>query len=341
MLKKFVCCLAGMIFLTSCGNKVADNKTTSKSFFAMDTYMTITADGKNTESILDKAEEKVLELEKLWSVTDKNSEIYAANHSNGESISVSPETADLIDFSLDISEMTNGAFDCTMYPVLTEWGFTTSEYRIPEDDRIKELLKNTGYEKIDFDGNNLTVPENMQIDFGAVGKGYTGDLVIGFLKENGIKSALLDLGGNIQTIGTKPDGTYWKLGLRSPFDEGNFATLEIADSAVITSGGYERYFIGDDGETYWHILDPETGKPVKSGLVSATVIGKEGRLCDALSTSVFVMGLDKSTEFWKNRNDFEMVLVTENGGIYITEGIENSFELNGMYNNLKVEVIRR
>lgn len=173
----------------------------------------------------------------------------------------------------------------------------------------------------------------------AVGKGCTGDIIVDILQENGIESALLDLGGNIQTIGTKPDGTDWKLDLRSPFDEGNFATLEVCDCAVITSSGYERYFVGDDGETYWHILDSETGRPAHSGLTSVTIVGKDGELCDALSTSLFVMGLEKATEFWKNRNDFEMVLVTEDGKIYLTESLEDKFSLNQMYGNLQTDVI--
>lgn len=181
----------------------------------------------------------------------------------------------------------------------------------------------------------------LKIDLGAVGKGYTGDFIVDILQENGVESAFLDLGGNIQMIGTKPDETDWKLGLRSPFDEGSFAMLEVSDCAVITSGGYERYFTGDDGKTYWHILDPATGKPAHSGLVSVTIVGKEGRLCDALSTSLFVMGLDKATELWKQRDDFEMVLVSEKGEIYLTEGLEENFSLNQMYGNLQTEVIHR
>lgn len=329
------------IAFTSCSGKTLKNEPQSKSFFAMDTYMTMTAYGENAETALNQAEERVAELEKTWSVTDENSEIYAVNHSVGENVHVSPETAELLDFSLDISEVTNGALDCTMYPVLTEWGFTTGNYKIPTDEKISELLENTGYEKVKLDGNSIAIPEDMQIDLGAVGKGYTGDLIVDILQENGVESALLDLGGNIQTIGTKPDGTDWKLGLRSPFDEGSFATLEISDCAVITSGGYERYFTGDDGETYWHILDPETGKPAHSGLVSVTIVGKEGRLCDALSTSLFVMGLDKATELWKQRDYFEMVLVSEKGEIYLTEGLEENFSLNQMYGNLQTEVIHR
>ena len=340
MRKKYICGLMIIsLLLTACGNKSVQSKSENKSFFAMDTYMSMTAYGENAETALHKAEERVSELENLWSVTKENSEIYAINHSNGESIAVSPETAELIDFSLEVSKMTDGALDCSIYPILTEWGFTTSDYKIPTEEKISELLKNTGYEKIDLSENNVTVPTNMQIDFGAIGKGYTGDLIAHLLKENGIESAILDLGGNIQTIGTKPDGTDWKLGLRSPFDEGNFATLEVSDCAVITSGGYERYFVGDDGETYWHILDPETGKPAHSGLVSVTIVGKEGKLCDALSTSLFVMGLEKATELWKNRDDFEMILVAENGKIYLTEGLENKFSLNQMYENLQTEVI--
>ncbi|MBQ8824062.1 MAG: FAD:protein FMN transferase [Ruminococcus sp.] len=333
--------VACFIMFTSCSNKMVNYEPQSKSFFAMDTYMTITVYGENAETILNYVEEKTTELENLWSVTDENSEVYAINHSNGENVHISPETAELLDFSMDVSEMTNGALDCTLYPILAEWGFTTSNYKIPTDEKISELLENTGYEKINLNENNVTVPKDMQIDLGAVGKGYTGDLIVDILQESGIKSALLDLGGNIQTIGTKSDGTKWKLGLRSPFDEGNFAALEVSDCAVITSGGYERYFVGDDGETYWHILNPKTGRPANSGLLSVTVVGKEGRLCDALSTSLFVMGLDKSVEFWKQNDDFEMVLVTDNGEIYLTEGLEGNFSLNETYGNLKVNMVRR
>ena len=335
--------MAELMCFTACGNQIDShqNEPQSKSFFAMDTYMTMTVYGENAEDILDQAEERVIELEKMWSVTNENSEIYAVNHSGGASVVISDETAELLDFSLDISDLTNGALDCTMYPILTEWGFTTSDYKIPTDERISKLLKNIGYEKVKLDENSVVIPEDMQIDLGAVGKGYIGDIITEILKENGIDSALLDLGGNIRTIGTKSDGTKWKLGLRSPFDEGSFATLEVSDGAVITSGGYERYFVGEDGETYWHILDPETGKPAHSGLVSVTIVGKEGKLCDALSTSIFVMGLDKAAELWKQRDDFEMVLVTEDGKIYLTEGLDENFSLNQMYGNLQVEVISR
>lgn len=329
------------IIFSSCslGNAPAE-----KTVFAMDTYMKLTAYGENGSEAISASEKKISELEKLWSVTDENSEIYLVNHSGGNPVPVSKDTADLLGLSLEISEITDGALDCTMYPVLKEWGFTTGEYKIPDDEKIAELLKNTGYENIIFDGENITMPADFQIDLGAVGKGFTGDIISEIMRENSVTSALLDLGGNIQTVGNKPDGTPWKIGLRNPFGDGLFGVLELSDKAAVTSGGYERYFVGEDGETYWHILDPETGKPAKSGIISATAVGKNGGVCDALSTSIFVMGLEKSEEFWKQQGsqlDFEMVLVTEDGRIFITEGLEKSFTPNRDFSDSEVNVIRK
>lgn len=330
--------ITAVLFLTSCAR---NNEPYEASFFAMDTYMTVTAYGENAEAAVTDTQEKIISLEKLWSVTDKNSEIYAVNHSNGKTVELSGETAELLKFALYISDETDGALDCTLYPILTQWGFTTGEYHIPDDNILSDLLEDTGYEKIKSDGNRVTIPQNMQLDLGAVGKGYAGDMAAAVLRQSGVRSALMDLGGNIHAIGSKPDGTPWRLGLRNPFGEGSFATLEISNCAVITSGGYERYFTDETGEEYHHILDPETGKSAHSGLVSSTIIGSEGRLCDGLSTAVFVMGLDKAEQLWRQRDDFEMVLVTDNGGIFITEGLEDKFTLNEYYGNLKVEVIYR
>lgn len=333
--------ISATIFFSSCSLK---DTPAEKTVFAMDTYMKLTAYGDNAEEAISASEEKISELERLWSVTDENSEIYAINHSGGKSVPVSAYTAELLELSLKMSEATAGALDCTMYPVLKEWGFTTGEYKIPDNEKIAELLENTGYENIAFDGVNITLPENFQIDLGAVGKGFTGDIISEIMKENGVASALLDLGGNIQTVGTKPDGTPWKIGLRNPFGDGLFGVLELSDKAAVTSGGYERYFVGEDGETYWHILDPVTGKPARSGIISATAVGENGGICDALSTSLFVMGPQKSEEFWKQqgeRLDFEMVLVTEDGKIIITEGLEESFTPTNAFENMEVTVVQK
>ena len=273
------------------------------------------------------ATEEMTRLEKLWSVTDEQSEIYAVNHAGGGSTAVSGETAELLEFALDMHEATGGALDISLYPVLRAWGFTTGEYRVPDEEEIASLLEKTGAEKISLGDNTVTLPEDMEIDLGAVAKGCAGDKAVAALKEQGVECAILDLGGNIQTLGeTKPDGTKWKIGIRDPYGEGSAATLETGEGAVITSGGYERYF-EQDGKVYKHILDPKTGRPAESGLASATAIGDEGRYCDALSTSLYVLGAEGAEELWRIRGDFDMVLICEDGSFVITEGIEQSFQL--------------
>lgn len=311
----------------------------TRELFAMDTYITMTAYGQDAERALTEAENKLTELEQLWSVTDLDSNIYAVNHSNGQPVSVSKETVDLLSFALQMAEETDGALEPTIYPVLSAWGFTTEDNHVPSDIEISELMKNVGYERVKLDSNNVQLESGVMLDLGAVGKGYAGDLVAQVLQENGITSALLDFGGNIQTIGTKPDGSVWRLGLRDPFSDGTLGVLEISNMAVVTSGNYERYFIGEDGKQYGHIIDSDTGYPAESGLVSVTVIALEGRLCDALSTSLFVMGLDRASEYWKQHGNFDMILITEDGVIYLTEGIADTFTLDSYHSNMKVNVI--
>ena len=183
--------------------------------------------------------------------------------------------------------------------------------------------------------------EGMELDFGAIVKGYTGDQMAQVLEDNGVTSAIINLGGNVRLIGGNPEGGNWRVGILSPYGEGNMGILEAQDVNIITSGGYERYFIGEDGKQYWHILDPKTGYPADSGLLSATIIGEDGALCDALSTAAFVMGLERAEEYWKSRDDFEMILVTADNEIYVTEGLEDSFTLTEMSRGIPVQVVRR
>lgn len=166
-----------------------------------------------------------------------------------------------------------------------------------------------GYEQIGLEDGSVTVPDGVQLD----------------LREQGITSALIDLGGNVQAVGRKPGGTLWRIGVRDPFTDGNLRVLEVEDQAVVTSGGYERYFTDEAGNVYWHILDPATGSPARSGLVSVTVTAPDGKRCDALSTALFVMDRERATEYWWAHGNFEMLLVTETQGIYLTAGLEDAF----------------
>lgn len=321
------------ITLTACSLMQARVEPYSASFFAMDTYMTFTVyddDAKAAKAALQQAQEEIGALEALWSVTDEDSDIYALNHSGGQSVTVRDETAGLLSFAVKMAQETDGALEPTLYPVLTAWGFTTEANRIPAAEEIERLLECVGYDRVKVEGSLVTLEDGMMLDLGSVGKGYAGDRAERILIERGISSALLDIGGNIQAVGARPDGSDWRLGLRSPFGEGLFGTLQISDRAVVTSGNYERYFIGEDGVRYGHIIDPETGYPVNNGLASVTIIAGDGKLCDALSTSLFVMGLSDAITYWRTHQEeqpFDMILVTEDREIYLTEEIKDKFNL--------------
>lgn len=316
-----------------------DGQQAEGTFFAMSTYISLTVYGKSADQAILDAQAKVAELEGLWSATDEKSMVYALNHSKGAPVSVDESTGALLGFALRMAQETGGALEPTIYPVLLSWGFTTEVNRIPGEAEIQGLLQNVGYDKVRIDGNEVTLPDGVELDFGAVGKGYTGDILVELLKEKGIASALLDLGGNVQTIGSKPDGSNWRVGLRDPFGGEYLGVLEISDLAVVTSGNYERYFVGEDGKVYGHIIDPVTGYPAESGLASVTIIAKEGKLCDALSTALFVMGEEDAVTYWKQHRDFDMILVTEDGEIHLTEGIKDHFSLNNGSDNKNLHVI--
>ena len=319
--------LAGV--LTGCSAPAEEmQQPVERSLFAMNTYMTFTAYGEDAQAALQEAEECIQQVEGLWSVTDEDSEIYQANHSGGQPVTVSEETAEIISFALEMAQRTGGALDPTIYPVLTAWGFTTDSKQVPSQQQIAQLLEQVGYDRIQLNGTEMTVPDGMELDLGAVGKGYTADLVTEILRRHGVTSALISLGGNIQAIGSRPDGRDWRLGIRAPWESGNLGVLTVSDAAVVTSGGYENYFDDEQGNIYWHILDPSTGYPADSGLQSVTIVGREGKMCDALSTALFVMGAQSAEQYWRENGGFEMLLVTDSGEILITEGIAENFTLN-------------
>lgn len=351
MLKRYIykilliaCCLC----LVSCGSEPGSggradtegSQAQEREFFAMDTYMTFTAYGQEADTALQAAEEEIHKLEGEWSVTDENSQIYKINHSQGAPVTLSEDTAKILDFALEMARQTDGALDPTIYPIMTAWGFTTDQNRIPSSEEIESLLENVGYEQAALNGNQIQLPAGMELDLGAVGKGYAGDLAAEILKDRGITSALLDIGGNIQAIGSRPDGSNWRLGIRNPFGEGQVGVLSVSDRAVVTSGNYERYFAGDDGQTYGHIIDPSTGYPADTGLASVTIIAEEGKVGDALSTAMFVKVPQEAEEYWRAHQDFDMLMITEDGEIRLTEGIQDSFTLSGSFANMEVQVIR-
>ena len=309
------------VLFTSCA------KTPEKSeehFFAMNTYMTIEAYGETSQEAVSQARARVEELEKLWSATDEHSEIYAINH--GENPELSAETLDLLSFTLEMSAKTNGAFDATIYPVLSAWGFTTSEHRVPEEAELAELLEKVGYRKVSVDGNKISLEQGMMLDFGGAAKGWASDECTRIMRENGIESALINLGGNVYALGKRIDGNLWRIGVADPQSESSESVgiIEVSDRAVVTSGNYQRCFT-QNGKTYGHIIDPKTGFPADNDLLSVTIVAEEGRLCDVLSTALFVMGREQAERFWREIGGFEMIMSDKSGEIFVTEGIAGDF----------------
>ena len=326
-------------------------KSAQRTIFEMDTVMELTVYGKNAEENVKAAAERINELERLLSVTREDSEVWALDHAGGESVRISPETNALLRAARAVGEATGGALDVTLYPVVRAWGFTTGEYQIPDDGTLEELLKKVDYRAIRVEPDetgpaDATLPAGAEVDFGALAKGYAGELCAGMLRGAGVESALLSLGGNIQTVGNKPDGSPWVVAVQDPAGEGgeSLGTVELTDQAAVTSGGYQRFF-EENGVRYWHILDPETGLPARSGLVSVTVVGESGTLCDGLSTACFVLGREASLELWRNYGEtglwpthettgmadtggFDLILVGEDGTVTVTAGLKDCFRLD-------------
>ena len=315
----------------------------STTFFAMDTVMEIQIEGD--EELLTEAENMVADLEGRLSVTNESSEIGMLN--SNKIGRLSGDSTEILTGALQVCQDTDGALDISIYPVLREWGFTTGEYKIPSAEAIDELLDYVDYSQIQVnireDGqSDVVLPEDMEIDLGSVVKGYTGELLAQYFKDNGVTSALINLGGNVECLGSKPDGRPWKIAIKSPYPdskEGLLGVLEAEDVSIITSGGYERFF-EEDGKRYWHILNPENGRPADDGLVSVTIVGKDGLRGDGLSTALFVMGLDEAEKYWREAGDFDAIFVTENM-VYVTEDIASSFSLTPEYAKLGLKVLAK
>ena len=311
--------LAAAVLLGGCAQRTAEPA--SGQIFAMDTIMSMDVYGEGGEEALARAEETIYRLEDLWAVTDENSEIWALNHSGGAWVDLSQETADLLSQALELCALTDGALDLTAYSAVQAWGFTTGEYRVPSQGELDALIPRIDYTRLELDRDGLRarLPENMELDLGAVAKGYAGTYLAEQLRQAGVTSAILRLGGNIQAVGTRPDGNPWRVAIQDPDSqqEATLGVVEVSDQAVIT-------------ETYWHIMDPDTAAPARSGLTSVTVIGADGTVCDALSTALFVMGPEEAADFWRAHPELgvELILVLEDGTVQITQGLEETFTLS-------------
>ena len=347
----FLFFLAGVLLLSACGSSAgvsassASDTSYSAQIFAMDTYMTVTAYGTDAEEAVLDVVSEINRLDALLSAENEDSEVYALNLAGGGS--VSEDTAYLLARALEIADLTDGAFDIAVYPLMELWGFPSEEYYVPSAEEISALLPAADISNVVFDasgaenasdsadvsadaaGGTLTLENGARIDLGGIVKGYLSDRCEAVFSEYDITGAICSLGGNIYAYGTKTDGSYWNIGIQDPAGESGtdvIASLKVSGLSVITSGGYERYF-EQDGVIYHHILDPDTGYPADSGVSSATVVSADGTLADGLSTALFVMGEEDAITLWReNSSLFDFILVDEEGNITVTEGISSGLK---------------
>ena len=330
----------GILIFAEGSRYFVQNQKCQKQLFAMDTYMEFTAYGKNSEKAVDAAIEEVQKLDAMLSAENSKSEVYALNEQGN--LQATDDLAELILRGKEIYQETDGLFDDTIYPVMKLWGFPTGNYHVPTAAEVQKKLALVDGNKVEIQtrdsdekgrdrkekANFVTLGADQQIDFGGIAKGYTGQKLAELFQEYGVSSALVSLGGNIQAIGTKPDGSSWKVGIRDPKggQQDYIGVLSVENQAVVTSGGYERYF-EEDGKTYIHIINPRTGYPADGDLLSVTIVSKDGTLADGMSTALYIMGYEKACQFWRqHREGFNVILVTDDGKIHISENLKGNFQ---------------
>ncbi|MCI9578936.1 MAG: FAD:protein FMN transferase [Oscillibacter sp.] len=330
------------LLLTGCGGAVdPDTAQESIQVLAMDTAMLITTYGERSPAAAYACEDVIRDLEAKLSRTLEDSEVSRLNAS-GTLEDSEAELRSILSQAGYYCQETGGAFDVTVAPVVSAWGFAGgAEYRVPPQEELDRLLELVDGSAVKVNGQTVTLGPGQSIDLGAVAKGCAADRILEVLQEYEVPRANISLGGNVLAWGDRPDGTPWRVGIQDPARVGEpnaFAgVLELTDAFAVTSGGYQRYF-EQGGKTYHHIIDPATGHPADSGLRSVTVTAPaarkddwNGTMCDAFSTALFVMGEEKALEFWRERGAggaFDLVLVTEDGRVVVTEGLADRFTLD-------------
>ena len=294
----------------------SEKQPVSQTRFMLDTVCTVTlydwqGDG---ESVIDGTFDLCGRYEKRLSATVSGSDIDRINHSGGRPVKVAAETAELLTRAKYYCELSGGAFDITIYPVKSLWNFSGDDTSVPEPKALSEAVALVDYNKISINGTTVTLPAGMGIDLGAVAKGFIADRAAEYLREHGVTSAVIDLGGNIYTVGHRADGKAWRVGIKKPFGDGEADIVETADASVVTSGVYQRFF-KKDGRLYHHILRSSDGMPCDTGLYSVTVISECSEQCDALSTVCMLLGYEKSKSLLSQIQGVQAVFITSDDQI--------------------------
>ncbi len=264
--------------------------------------------------------------ENKFSRTISDSEISKINKSGGVPVEVSDETIELIQKGLDYGNLSNGAFDITIAPLSSLWDFKNNTGEIPADSLIQEAKSHVNYKNVVIDGNTVQLLDSKaSLDLGGIAKGYIADRLKEFLRENNIEHAMINLGGNVLTIGGKPDDTPFHIGIQKPFAEQNetITSIPVTDRSVVSSGVYERYF-KKDGKIYHHLLDSATGYPKENNLLSVTILSDSSADGDALSTTCFTLGLEKGMELINRLDNVDAIFVTDDYQLHYSEKINDT-----------------
>ncbi len=296
----------------------------------MGTLLMHKAYGRHPLRALRAVQREVGRLERLLSRFDPKSEISRINRSAGLGrIKLSRETYALLSKAQELSFLSGGAFDITIGPLISLWDYKHSKV-VPDEAAVLKAISLVGFSDLQLDADSMTaklMQPGQMIDLGGVGKGYASDKAMEVFRSHGITSAFTNIGGNVSTLHSKPDGSPWQVGIRHPRQEDQLiGAVSVSGQSVVTSGDYERYFIDRQGVRRHHLLDPLTGYPAESELVSVTVVHESALLADALSTAVFVSGMEKGLKLLEKIPSAQAVLVDQDLAVHVTKGLKDHFE---------------
>lgn len=320
------------LLLLGVGCKSPDKGPLSDTQFLLNTVVTISLYDKQDEVVLKGAFDLCRRYENLLSKTVENSDVYRINHSEGKPVEIDLDTARLLEEGIGYRGVSQGMFDITAGSLTSLWDFTSGEKNVPSPEKIAQSLTCVGKGEIVIKKNAdkavVTVADRVEIDLGGIAKGYIGDQITRFLKEQGVGSAIVNLGGNLSLIGKRMDKNPFAIGIRDPLGEAGdyIASVKGEDISIVSSGSYERSF-EKDGVFYHHILNPFTGYPVESDLAGVTIICKEGTRADAMSTICFLEGEEKGRALAEIEEGLEAIFVTKDGKVTYTTGLQENIQL--------------
>lgn len=321
-MKKMLTVLMGIVLalaLAGCQktHKSSEEAVVSDTGFYFDTVVSVQVNHEKGETLLKECFSLCAEYEKIFSRTDSSSELYRLNHRDSSQVTVSQPLADLIRLGLEYGDISGGAFDITVAPLSDLWNFKEEDPVIPDEANIQKALQKVDYRKVHIKDNQVIFDsEDTMIDLGGIVKGWAADQMKRYLVSQGVESALIDLGGNVLTIGKKSDGTPWQVGIQKPFAQrGETITVLDADNcSVVSSGTYERHF-EKNGENYHHIIDPATGYPAKTNLSQATIVSSQSVLGDLYSTICILKGYDQGKALVDAAEDITAIFVSGDGAL--------------------------